>query len=107
MYSLIMKISFHGKLNKTLNNESSIKKNYGNLANKICIRLSLLEVAEKLSDIPDVPPTRRHKLKGRFEGCWAIDIEKNWRLVLKPDKSSETEVNEITEITIIDIVDYH
>lgn len=102
-----MKISYLGKLEKTLANEKAIKKNYGNLADKICIRLSLLQAADNLSDIPNIPPTRRHKLKWQYSDCWAIDIEKNWRLVIKPIKSNVDDLDQITEIMIVAIVDYH
>ena len=102
-----MNIFYDNKIKKKLSDNSSIKKYYGRLADKIIIRISLLMVANNLGDIPNLPPTRRHKLVGNYANCWSIEIEKNWRIVIKPTLGDINNPEDIKEITIIDIVDYH
>lgn len=76
---------------------NTIEENY------LC--LSILKTVDNLGQIPNVPPTERHKLTGDYDGCWAISISKNWRLLLRP--LIGTEPNEITELEIFEIGDYH
>ena len=102
-----MKVIYENKIGKKLENESSIKKNFGKLAVKIIIRLSLLFAASCLDDVPNIPPTRRHKLIGNYRNCWGIEIEKNWRIVVRPNSADCDNLKDIKEITIVDIVDYH
>ena len=102
-----MELSLDNKIKKKLSDERSIRRNYGRLADKIIVRLSLLSAANNLEDIPNIPPTRRHKLSGNYEDCWGIDIEKNWRIVIKPCDLVQKEPIEINKIIILDIVDYH
>ena len=106
-YSKTMKIFFERKLEKKMVNESTIKKNYGKLADKIIVRLSILEAVDCLDDIPNVPPTRRHKLSVNYSNCWAIDIDKSWRMILKPVTEYLANPKDIKEIIILDITDYH
>jgi len=96
------------KLENILTNERSIKTDYGELSNKLLIRLSELRAARSLSEIPNVPPPRRHKLSGDKNECWGVDISKNVRLVVAP--RGEFDINDlgtITEIIIYNIEDYH
>lgn len=101
-----MNIIYDNKIAKKLEDEKTIRRFYGLMADKIIERLSLLIVAEKLSDIPNIPPTRRHKLVCNYSGCWGIEVTKNWRIVIMPLKTDGSP-NEIDEIKIVDIVDYH
>lgn len=102
-----MKLFYDHKIEKKLIDEQTIKKYYGKLSDKILIRISLLIAADRLSDIPNVPPTRRHKLSGKYEKCWAVDLDKNWRIIIKPVSNQDLEPSDIDEIVVIDIVDYH
>lgn len=101
-----MNIIYDNKIAKKIVDEKAIKRFYGQLADKILERLSLLIVAEKLSDIPNIPPTRRHKLVGNYYGCWGIEVSKNWRIIIMPLRNEDSP-DQIDEIKIIDIVDYH
>ena len=101
-----MKIEFDNIVRKNLSNEKIIKRSYGRMADKIIIRLSMLQAANCLADIPNIPPTERHKLSGNYKGCWGISIEKNWRIVIRPI-GTMMEPMDIKEIIIVDIVDYH
>lgn len=94
------------KIEKVLSNQALIRREYGKLGDIIPVILSVLEVADNLGEVPDVPPMRRHKLTGQYQGCWGISINKNWRMIIKPN-CGERVLKEIKEITIIGIVDYH
>ena len=102
-----MKIFFEHKIEKKLSDQVTIKRYYGKLADKIVIRLSILQGAECLDDIPNIPPTRRHKLSGNYSNCWAIDIDKSWRIILKSPDVNLEDPKDIREVIIVDIVDYH
>jgi len=70
------------KLEKQLTDIRLLKKYYGNAYNKIRNRLSELEAANNLSDIPECPPPRRHKLNGNLRDCWGIDYSPNDRIII-------------------------
>lgn len=97
-----MQFSFSNKLRKLLKNDQTIKKNYGQLYGPIKVCLSVIESQDYLELIPNVPPTRRHKLSNNM---WALDLNKNWRMIIKP--VNEIEPSKINKIIIEDIVDYH
>lgn len=101
-----MKIIITKKLSKNLKDTKSIKAAYGKLFSRIEVALSVLKVADNLAEVPNVPPTRRHKLTGNYQGCWAVDLDKSYRMIIKPITDDE-EISKITEIEITDIVDYH
>lgn len=104
-----MKIHYSSKkLEKILTDPRLIKKEYSDYYKKIISRLSELSVAESLFDIPEVPPPRRHKLKGEYKNCWGIDYYTHFRIIIRP--TGEYDINDlksITEIIIIDLEDYH
>lgn len=96
------------KLEKILTDDRLIKKYYSNDYNRIKNRLSEMKAASNLSEIPDCPPPRRHKLFGNLKDCWGIDYSKNYRFIIKP--IGEFDINDLSsicEIEIIDLEDYH
>jgi len=101
-----MQLSISLKLKKSFASEETLKKNYGKLFKRIILCTSILLGADTLQDVPNVPPTRRHKLSGFYQDCWGIDLGKNWRMVLRPLPPCEI-LNKIKNIEIVDIVDYH
>lgn len=111
-----MEISFGDKkLAKTCSSEKALVKAFGTAnARKIMLRLSLLEAAECLSDVPTTPPTRRHELKGSRKGEFAIDVQQPFRIVLRPahdpvpkKEDGGIDLSAVTAIEIINIEDYH
>lgn len=105
-----MLITFKNKrLEKSFNDEKKLSKDYGRLAKKIALRMSVLRAASNLSLIPHTPPTRRHALSNDRHGQWAVDLDGNNRLVFKPLVENEEEINleEVTAIEIIEVTDYH
>ena len=104
-----MDVSFKDtKLAKTCNSEKALVKAYGKAnARKIMLRLTLLEAAEALSDVPVTPPTRRHELKGNRKGKFAIDVQHPFRIVFEPriersiaPLASETRGTRVSETSI-------
>jgi plasmid maintenance system killer protein len=96
------------KLEKILTDIRLLKKYYANDYVKISNRLSELRNANNLSEIPEVPPPRRHKLSGKYRDCWGIDYSKNDRIIIQPEgKYDINDLNSINEVLIIDLEDYH
>lgn len=104
-----MNISYSTKkLEKILSEQRQIKKQYPKDYMRISARLSELEAADNLAEIPNTPPPRRHKLLGNRAGSWGIDYSKNCRIIITP--IHEYTVNGLTTITDIKIdglEDYH
>ena len=91
-------------MQKRLKDEKTIARNYGQLAKRIILSISVLIAADHLGDVPNVPPTRRHKLEGE-EKHWAMDLSANWRMIIEALDGKEVE--EISEVKIVRVEDYH
>jgi plasmid maintenance system killer protein len=106
-----MDISFKNKaLEKTFNSEKELNKAYGILSKKIGIRMAVLKNAANLQLVPIEKPTRRHKLGGNRKNQWAVDLDRNYRLIFEPITEidlSEADLRDITAIKIIEVDDYH
>lgn len=109
-----MKISFKtAKLQKIFNSEKEIKREYGQQANKIMIRMKTLEAAVNLAEIPAQKPDRRHQLKGDRKHEFAVDLNPPYRLVFTPSCDVEflpdggIDLTKITHIIILSVEDYH
>ena len=110
-----MEISFASrKLQRCLQDEREMSRAYGSRVGALKRRLALLMAAECLADVPTTPPERLHQLKGKWEGYFAVDISRNWRLIFRsaddpppllPDGGLD--LRRITAIVIVDIADYH
>ena len=72
------------RLKRILTDPRLIKKYYSNNYKKINNRLSEMKAANNLSEIPECPPPRRHKLYGNYKDCWGIDCSKNYRIIIRP-----------------------
>lgn len=99
------------KLTRILNSPKLIVRHYGKQrAQRIQARLDEFAAAQTLAQIPSEPPPRCHLLRGEFEGKFAVDISKNYRLIFegydKNDRLS-ADKNEIVTVQIIKIEDYH
>lgn len=93
---------------KTLESEQLIRRKHGDIAKKLILRMSDLRVADNLSQITHLPPPRRHKLTGNWEGCWGIDLSKNQRLIIRPvGKFDPDDLATMTKIRVEGIEDYH
>lgn len=102
-----MIIHYSNKLVKQLEDSKSIKRAYGEkLGTRIQTVISILYAANCLADVPNLPPTRRHKLSENYADCWAIDVSKNFRLIIKSNVK-DLDPRNVTDVTILDICDYH
>jgi len=96
------------KLERILNNERLIKKEYNSFHKNVSNRISEIRAANCLDDISNVPPPRRHKLSGNRDSCWGIDISKNFRIILSPVGNYDIyDLTSIVEVEIIALEDYH
>jgi len=64
---------------------------------KIRMRLTALDTAICIEDM-DIPGFRLHQLKGGKKGLWAIDVNKNWRIIFKFEGGNAY---------VVDYEDYH
>lgn len=93
------------KLERILENPTLVAKHYGRLSGSLNNRLSELRAAQCLADVPAVPPPRRHKVS---ENIWALDISRNYRLLLEPvNPCNLNDLRNVTSVRVLDIVDYH
>jgi len=67
-----------------------------------------------LQDVPTDKPFRRHELTQNRKGQFAIDITKNWRLLLEPSNNplplyedGGLNLEKIDQIKILNVEDYH
>jgi proteic killer suppression protein len=102
------------KLKRQMGSAAAMQKAYGDRANRLMMRLGVLKNAKCLADVPTDPPPRCHALKGEHQGCYAVDISGNWRLLLEPilpqgvdAKGTEVNPSHVTAIRILDVIDYH
>jgi len=114
-----MKIYFKDKkLIEVFSNPREMNRRYGNMTKKIQQRLKELYAAECLEHIRLVPGARLHKLKGKRDNQFAVDLKHPYRLVFEPyfDPQSDSsplapdgsfDLKKITAILIIEVVDYH
>lgn len=95
-------------MKKILTDDRLLKKYYPNLWSKLRNRLWELESVQSLSLISHKPPPRKHKLTGEFDGCYAVDLNANFRLVFKPTQEyKDSHQSNICSIEILSIIDYH
>ncbi len=99
-----MEIVYSKNLTKKMQDEKAIAKNYGALKSRILLCLSVLIAAGSLGDVPNVLPTRRHKLIGKAD-VWALDLSANWRMLIKALDGNDPAST--TKVEVIGIEDYH
>lgn len=100
----------NNKLKQKLKNTEILQRNFGNIADLICMRLQYLEAAETLADVSHLPPINRHTLSGNYKGCFAVSVDRKYRIIFKPLMESKTDLinlSNIKEINIVAIENYH
>lgn len=78
------------------------------------IRLAVLRNARTLALVPTTKPERRHLLKGKRKGQFAVDLDRSFRLVFEPNhdpvprsEDGGIDIERVTAITITEVTDYH
>ena len=100
---------------RMFNSRDELAKAHGDrLAKKIMMRLETLRTAQTLAMVPATPPVRRHQLSGKRKEQYAVDLDRNRRLVFKPahepipyNDDGGIDLGRVTAITILEVVDYH
>ena len=72
------------KLEKSVESFSVIKKNYGEWAKKVVLRLEQLSQAPNLAAMRTVPSAHCHELKADKISELAVDISPNHRILFQP-----------------------
>lgn len=97
---------------RLVNNYDLLSKKYDKkglfVAKDILATINVLQAANSLSDIPH--SYRPHPLKGKYKGCFGVDVTRTHRNIFKPNHDGEPNFRidnykTITKITIIEI--YH
>ena len=111
-----MEVSFaNDRIERLLRNESVLVRTYGTRrAQSILARLDALRRFATLSLVPTTPPFRRHQLIGDRDEQYAVNVDRQIRLVFAPNHDSVprradggVDIDQITEIVIIELIDYH
>ena len=97
------------------NDEKALKKFIGldNVSLKqIRKKLDALLAFQNLGEVPKIPPYRLHSLFKDYAGCFAVDINGKYRLIIAPVwpreiAKSEDNFKYVTEIVIREVVNYH
>ncbi len=103
------------KLQKIFNSDKDLQKKYNKfMVRKIKMRLAVMRSADTLAMVPTNRPVRRHLLKGKRSGQYAVDLVHPFRLVFEPNhdpipgkEDGGIDERQITAVTIIEVVDYH
>jgi len=111
-----MEIFFKNRrLAEIFNLQKTLYKSYGKgLGDAIKRRLAVLAAAPTLADVSHKPPERRHELKGKRNEEFAVDLDKKYRLIFKPEHNplprkddGGLDLKKITAVTILGVEDYH
>ena len=111
-----MDITFRSrKIEKRFNSGRALAAAYGDrLARSIAIRLAVLKNAGTLSLVPATRPERRHQLRDKRSGQYAVDLVHPHRLIFEPDhepvprmEDGSIDIGRVTAITIVEVTDYH
>jgi proteic killer suppression protein len=103
------------KLRDVFNNESSLISSYGKENGRtIMRRMSVLRAAQNLEQVSYKKPERRHQLRGKRKGEFAVDLTHPFRLVFRPNhdpvplkEDGGIDLKHVTSIIIIRVEDYH
>lgn len=114
-----MDIEFKSKkLEKMCNCEKALTKKFGDaVGKKIARTLGFIDSSPCLEDISHNPPHKRHELKGKMKGKFAIDAAGRGspiRIIFEPNhdpvpikQDGGNDLQAITAIKILEIGDYH
>ena len=103
------------KLKKIFNSETELYKKYGKENGRIIMRrMMVLKSALSLNEVATRKPDRRHELKGKKHGQFAVYLKHPFRLIFKPNydplplkANGEIDFENIKSIKILSVEDYH
>ena len=99
------------KLEKICTNEKEMRKQRGDVAKRLRLRINALEAFATLGKVVENDPLGAwHPLHGDREGQWAGKLSANYRLIIIPQSGGSIEIVEVLQATdakVQDIEDYH
>lgn len=99
------------KMTRIIESEALIIKEFGTkIGKKLMQRISEFRAADSLDQISHLPPQKLHSLNGKYDGCFAVNVTENFRLVFEAytvDEESTMIKSDATIIVIKEVVDYH
>ncbi len=103
------------KLAKVCNDESLLKRKYGQMRAKLLRRrLDEFRAAENLEVLRSLPSVRCHELKGDRKGTLAVNLDHPYRLIFEPANDpvprkldGGLDWTKVTAIRVLSVEDYH
>ncbi|SRR6266849_223615 len=102
------------RLEREFADERAMKRAYGERSRTLQNRLSVLAVAQKLSEVPRGPPDWLEQLTGDRDEQFSVVLTKNWRLIFEIDHNpiprrddGGIDLDRVTAIRFVEVVDYH
>jgi proteic killer suppression protein len=111
-----MEILFKNKgFARTFNSQKELCKAYGTDNGKVIMhRMAVLSAAPNLAKVSDLPPEKRHELKGGRKGAFAVWLKHPFRLVFEPYHNplpkmpdGGLDLDRISSIMMLSVEDYH
>lgn len=103
------------KTEKNFTEDAKMQKNWGiHITKKLKQRMMEIRASETLEVLCTIPGARCHKLTGKRDNQYAVDLKHPYRLIFEPYHSPMPllsdggfDKSKITSILIIEVVDYH
>lgn len=94
------------RLEKLCTDEREMRRRRADIAGRLRLRIKALETAESVGELPKHDPLGKwHSLDANLGGLWSGKLSANYRLLIRPEGS--TEPLSAVSVTVIDIDDYH
>jgi proteic killer suppression protein len=94
------------KLAKLCTDEREMRKKRADIADRLRLRVKALETAETVGELSTLDPLGNwHQLGANLDGLWSGKLSPNYRLLIRPEDS--TEPWDAVTVTVIEIFDYH
>lgn len=84
--------SFRHKGLASFSKSGDVRKIQVKHAKRLRLILTMLHVAANIRQM-DAPGLRLHPLKGKHSGCWAVDVDENFRVVFRFEEGHAYEVD--------------
>lgn len=86
--------------------KKELQKKYGKeVADKLPLRIKQLKAFSSLNDVPPTKPYRRHKLLGNRKNQFGININDQYRIILKQNENNEIIIEDLNEIKKVEILE--
>lgn len=94
------------KLERLCSDEREMRRKRGDIADRLRLRIKALETARSVDELATHDPLGKwHPLSANLDGLWAGKLSANYRLLMRPEGSSDPRC--AVTVTVIEIDDYH